>query len=94
MVARPDLRVEHPLVPHERDLAPGERRGFSADMPTFDAGDIVELDNLRDVLHIVGRIRYVDDIKVARLTGFCWAYDPRAREFFNPEKTSEYNYED
>lgn len=92
---RPNLRFERPLPKEDNPvLKCGERRGFGMSMNTPDPAEIIEIENGREVLHAVGVVRYRDDIGTVRATGFCWAYEPSDREFFNPEKTTEYNYED
>lgn len=91
---RPDFsRINQP--PAElRSLASGQARSFALSMGAVGPKQTTAITQKNEILYVTGIIKYVDDNKIERTTGFGWPYDPDSGEFFNPEKTTEYNYED
>lgn len=91
---RPDSSKEHAPPKEFCVLKTGVRHTFLIPMNQPDPAEIDTINRRQEILVAVGTIRYVDEIGTERRTGFCWSFDPGITEFIDPEKTTEFNYED
>lgn len=74
-------------------LAPGEEATHELRSKPDVMPSIMEIGFNRQVLSIIGKIRYKDANATERETSFGWTYDPKTFEFSKPEKEDQYNYE-
>ena len=75
-------------------LAPGEEATYELRSKPDVMPSIMEIGFNRQVLSIIGKIRYRDANDTERETSFGWTYETKDREFSKPEKEDQNNYED
>ena len=75
-------------------LIPGEETTYELRSKPDVMPSIMEIGFNRQILSIIGKVRYKDSNGTERKTGFGWSYDSKISEFSKPEKEDQYNYED